>query len=124
MLVLVHTNCECVRTFCFRRNFNSIPAVGPGFRRGEMPTPNEGGANLLFFPENCMEMKEIGPGRGMPNFDLPVHTLRVEEILQKRVGVAVEIYFSGTFLNHELRYCLPEKMHYEILPLGSFTTRS
>ena len=33
-----------------------------------------------------MEMKEIGPGRGMPNFDLPMHTLRVEEILQKRVG--------------------------------------
>ena len=69
-----------------------MPAAGPGLRRDKVPTPNVGSANLLFFPENCMEMKEIGPGRGMPNFDLPVHTLRVEEILQKRVGVVVEIY--------------------------------
>ena len=39
--------------------------VDPGFPRGEGANLQGGGANLLFgqkFPENCMKIKEFGPG--------------------------------------------------------------
>ena len=44
--------------------------VDPGFPRWRgAPTAQGGGVNLLFgqnFPENCMKMKEIGPGGTHP----------------------------------------------------------
>ena len=45
------------------------PSVAdPGFPRGGGANPQGGGTNLLFgkkFPENCMKMKEFGPGGRM-----------------------------------------------------------
>ena len=47
----------------------------PGFPRGA--NPQSGSANLLFgqiSPENCLKMKEIGPGRRGP--DAPVRSAK------------------------------------------------
>ena len=41
------------------------PVADPGFPKGGGANPQGGDVNLLFgqkFPENCMKMKEFGPG--------------------------------------------------------------
>ena len=59
-------------------NLATESVADPGFpRRGRVPTPGFWGKVLLFgkiFAENCMKMKEIGPGAHVPSapLDQPV----------------------------------------------------
>ena len=84
----------------------------PGFTRRGVPTPQVGGANLLFCPiftENCMKMKEFGPRGGgarpwHPPLDPPMEMLLRSFFLRKK---CVYVIISS----NELWYCESELQH-------------